>query len=171
MKGNSLLATAVALCLLSAAPAAGSLPRRLNQAQWNAYRTAYNSYLNQTSKTVARFRFCRNSTKYNRDLSSFGRCLGTVPAQEVAQTTRLSNVLHEFERKIVGDGDCSETLATYQGGLFFWKSAVIGVERALTTHIASAAKVEGQAANAVHAAERVSSEARAFTRSCKPLAG
>jgi hypothetical protein len=61
------------------------------------------------------------------------------------------------------------TCAAYQGALFFWKSAIIGVQRAINTHAANAATVEGQAANAVLSAQRAAKDASAFTRACKPL--
>jgi len=162
-----LLVAAGVLSLVVVSAAFSSQPKRLTKSQWSTYLTAFNAYAAQTPKTVARFRFCRNSTKYNRDLDAFGRCIGAAAAREVASTNTLSRVLHEFEKKTVGD--CSRSLAIYQGGLFFWRSAIIGVERAIKTHAASVATVEGQAAKATHAAERVTADAHAFTRACRPL--
>src|SRR5882672_6433117 len=85
----------VAFVVVSAATA--SLPGRLNQSQWNTYLRANNAYTAQTPKTVARFRFCRSSTKYNRNLSAFGACVGFAAAREVAVTNNLSAVLNGFE--------------------------------------------------------------------------
>jgi hypothetical protein len=164
---RSLLVTALgALSLVVVSAAASAQPQRLNKSQWSRYLTAYNAYAAQTPETVARFRFCRNSTKYNRNLDAFGVCIGAAAAREVAVTNNLSNVLNGFEQKI--SGNCSKAMATYQGGLFFWKSAIIGVQRAIKTHAANAATVQGQAANAVLSAQRVAGNAASFTRACKP---
>jgi hypothetical protein len=156
----------ISLVVVSAA--SSSLPKRLTKSQWNAYLIAFNAYAAQTPKTVGRFRFCRNSTKYNSNLNAFGICIGNAAAREVAVTNSLAAALNRFEQKV--SGNCSKSLATYQGGLFFWKSAIIGVQRAIKTHAADAATVEGQAANAALSAQRVASNAAAFTRACKPLA-
>ena len=165
---RSLLVAAVAaLSLVVVSAAFSAQPRRLNKSQWSSYLTAYNAYVTQTPKTVARFRFCRNSTKYNRNLDAFGVCIGTAAAREVAVTNNLSAVLNGFEKKV--GGDCSKAMAAYQGGLFFWKSSIIGVQRAIKTHAANAATVEGQAANAALSAQRVTTNATAFTKACKPL--
>jgi hypothetical protein len=165
---RALLPVAVGvLSLVVVSAAFSSQPKRLTKSQWSAYLTAFNAYAAQTPKTVARFRFCRNSTKYNSNLNAFGRCIGTAAAREVAATNNLSAVLNRFEQKV--SGNCSKAMATYQGGLFFWKSAIIGVQRAINTHAADAATVEGQAANAALSAQRVASNAAAFTKACKPL--
>jgi hypothetical protein len=163
-----LLPVAVAvLSLIVVSAAASAKPKRLSQTQWSAYLKAFNAYAAQTPKTVARFRFCRNSTKYNSNLDAFGRCVGTAAAREIAATNNLAAVLNGFEQKV--SGDCSKAMAAYQGALFFWKSAIIGVQRAINTHAADAATVEGQAANAVLSAQRVTKDATAFSRACKPL--
>ena len=168
VKRCSLLVAAVAaLALVVASAAASAQPKRLNKSQWAAYQTANTAYATQTPKSVARFRFCRNSTKYNSNLDAFGRCIGTAAAREVAVTNNLSTVLNGFEQKV--GGDCQKTMGAYQGALFFWKSAVIGVQRAIKTHAANVATVEGQAANAVLSAQRVASSATAFAKACKPL--
>ncbi|MGE5272546.1 MAG: hypothetical protein ACM3QU_02075 [Verrucomicrobiota bacterium] len=168
MRKHVLATAAVAVLPLVVVSAASSAPpKRLSHSQWSTYQTAYNAYAAQTRKTVARFRFCRNSTKYNSNLDAFGRCIGTTVAREIAVTNNLAGVLNRFERKT--SGNCSKALATYQGGLFFWKSAIIGVQRAINTHAADAATVEGQAANAVLSAQRVAGNAAAFTKACKPL--
>ena len=165
---RSLLVAAVAaLSLVVVSTAASAQPQRLNKSQWRTYLTAYNAYAAQTPKTVARFRFCRNSTKYNRNLDAFGVCIGGAAAREVAVTNNLSNVLNGFEQKV--GGNCSKAMGTYQGGLFFWKSSIIGVQRAIKTHAANAATVQGQAANAVLSAQRVAGNAASFTKACKPL--
>jgi hypothetical protein len=165
---RSLLVAAVAaLSLVVVSAATSAQPQRLNKTQWGSYTTAYNAYLTQTPKTVARFRFCRNSTKYNRNLDSFGACIGGAAAREVTVTNNLFTVLNGFEKKV--GGNCQKTMAAYQGALFFWKSAVIGVQRAIKTHAANAATVEGQAANAALSAQKVTTDAAAFTKACKPL--
>ena len=165
---RSLLAVAVAtLSLVVVSAATSAQPQRLSKSQWRAYTTAYTAYATQTPKTVARFRFCRNSTKYNSNLNAFGVCIGAAAAREVAVTNNLATVLNTFEQKV--GGNCSKTMAAYQGGLFFWKSAIIGVQRAIKTHAANAATVQGQAANAVLSAQRVAGNASAFTKACKPL--
>jgi len=167
MKARWLPAATTAIALLVVSAAYASQPKRLNHSQWSAYQTAFNAYAAQTPKTVARFRFCRNSTKYNSNLDAFGRCIGTTAAREIATTNNLAAVLNRYEQKV--SGDCSKTMATYQGALFFWKSSIIGVQRAINTHAADAATVEGQAANAVLSAQRVAKDATAFARACKPL--
>jgi hypothetical protein len=161
------LVVSVAVVSLALVSAAGAAQPRLTKAQWSAYLKAANVYTTQTPKTVARFRFCRNSTKYNSNLDAFGVCIGNAAAKEVAVTNSLSAVLNGFEQKTTGN--CSKAMATYQGGLFFWKSSIIGVQRAIKTHAADVATVEGQAANAALSAQRVASNAAAFTKACKPL--
>ena len=165
---RALIPASVTAALLVAVSAAYSAqPKRLSHSQWSAYQTAYKAYAVQTPKTVARFRFCRSSTKYSSNLDAFGRCIGNAAAREIAATNALAAVLHRFEQKT--SGTCSKSLAAYQGGLFFWKSSIIGVQRAIDTHAANAATVEGQAANAVQSAQRVAADAAAFTKACKPL--
>ncbi len=165
---RSLLMVAVAtLALVVVSAATSAQPQRLNKSQWGRYTTAYNAYALQTPKTVARFRFCRNSTKYNRNLDAFGVCIGAAAAREVAVTNNLSTVLNGFEQKV--GGNCSKAMGAYQGALFFWKSSIIGVQRAIKTHAANAATVQGQASNAVLSAQRVATDATAFTKACKPL--
>ena len=149
------------------ASAAAAAPNRLNKAQWSAYLKSYNAYALQTPKTVARFRFCRTSTKYSRDLSLFGQCLGTVPTREIAVTNMLFNTLHGLGGKT--GGKCAKALSAYAGAVFFWKSSVVGVDRAVKQKAASVATVQGQAGSAVLAAQRVSTDATAFAKACKPL--
>jgi hypothetical protein len=156
------------LGLLYASTSTAALPNRLNQTQWSTYLKAYNAYAAQTPKTVARFRFCRRSTKYSRNLSLFGVCLGTVTAREIAVTNGLFNSLQRLSGKT--GGKCAKALSPYAGAVFFWKSSVVGVDRAVKLKTASVATVQGQASSAVLAAQRVSTDATAFVKACKPLA-
>ena len=162
------LLACVALGLVCTAVATASLPSRFNKAQWSAYLKSYNAYATQTPKTVARFRFCRSATKYNRNLSLFGQCLGLTPTREIAVTNTLFNTLHGLSGKT--GGKCAKALSPYAGAVFFWKSSVVGVDRAVKLKTASVATVEGQAANAVLSAQRVATDATAFVKACKPLA-
>jgi hypothetical protein len=157
------------LGLLCASTATAALPNRLNHEQWSAYLKSYNAYVAQTPRTVARFRFCRSATKYNRNLSLFGQCLGTAATREIAVTNTLFNTLHGLSGKTKAGGTCTKALSAYAGALFFWKSSVVGVDRAVKFKTASVATVEGQAASAVLAAQRASTDATAFGRACKPL--
>jgi hypothetical protein len=167
MKVRLLLCAGLVLGVLYAAGSASALPNRLNQAQWSAYLKSYNAYVAQTPKTVARFRFCRRGTKYSRDLSLFGQCLGTAATREIAVTNTLFNTLHGFSGKT--GGQCAKALSAYAGALFFWKSSVVGVDRAVKFKTASVATVQGQAGSAVLAAQRVATDATAFAKACKPL--
>lgn len=160
-------AVVAAVLALALATTASAAPNRLSKAQWNAYLKAYNAYAAQTPKTVARFRFCRSSTKYSRDLSLFGQCLGTAPAREIAVTNGLFNTLHGLSGKV--GGNCAKALSAYAGAVFFWKSSVVGVDRAVKLKTANVATVQGQAGSAVLSAQRVSTNATAFAKACKPL--
>jgi hypothetical protein len=162
-----LLVTGAALCLAWAGVAAASAPKRLNKPQWGTYQKAAAAFTAQTTKTVTRFRFCRNSTKYNRDLGLFGQCLGTSATREVAAINALSAVLNRFAQKT--SGACANSLTAYLKTLFFLKSTVIGVERAVQIKAADAATVAGQAANAAISAQKVSAAGKAFAGACKPL--
>jgi len=168
MRLRSLLLVCVVLGLAYAS-AATAAPNRLSKAQWSAYLKSYNAYALQTPKTVARFRFCRSSTKYSRDLSLFGQCLGTAATREIAVTNTLFNTLHGLSGKTSSGGKCAKALNAYAGATFFWKSSVVGVDRAVKLKTASVATVEGQAASAVLSAQRVSTNATAFAKACKPL--
>jgi len=158
---------AAMLCLgLIGASAASAAPQRLNKAQWATYLKAYNPYLAQTTKTVARFRKCRASTAYNKYLESFNACLGTTPAKEIAVTNALFTTLSGFQGKV--GGSCAKSQTTYTTAVYFWKSIVIGINRALRIKSSNVATIEGQAQNGVLAAQRVAADAKAFTAACKP---
>jgi hypothetical protein len=160
-----LVAALLALSVLGVS-AASAAPQRLSKAQWATYLTAYNPYLAQTTKTVARFRKCRSSTAYSKYLEAFNACLGTTPAREIAATNALFNALHGFQGKV--EGNCAKTLTTYTTAVFFWKSVVVGINRALRIKSSDVATIEGQVQNGVLAAQRVSANAKAFARDCKP---
>jgi hypothetical protein len=167
MRLRFLLLACVALGLAYASAAAAA-PNRLTKAQWSAYVKSYNAYVLQTPKTVTRFRFCRHSTKYSRNLSLFGQCLGSAATREVAVTNTLFNTLHGLSGKT--GGKCAKALNAYAGAVFFWKSTVTGVDRAVKQQAASVATVQGQVDGAVLTAQRVSTNATAFAKACKPLA-
>ena len=159
------LAAVVCLALLGVSVASAA-PQRLSKAQWAMYLKAYNPYLAQTTKTVARFRKCRSSTAYNKYLESFNACLGTTPAREIAVTNTLFTTLSGFQNKVAGS--CAKSQTTYTSAVYFWKSIVIGINRALRIKSSNVATIEGQAQNGVLAAQRVAADAKAFAGACKP---
>ncbi len=153
---------------LAGAPVASAATPRLSKAQWSAYVKAHTPYLSQTTKTVARFRKCRSGTAYTSYLKAFAACLGTTPAAEAAATNVLFNTLHRFQGKV--GGNCAKSLSTYQTALYFWRSVVVGISRAVKQTSSSVSTVEGQVQNGVTAAQKVNTDATAFTRACKPRA-
>jgi hypothetical protein len=169
MRARRWLPALAVLCAAFVVGGAAAAPpqKRLTAAQWRTYNTAYAAYAKQTAATVARFRHCRSSTAYTSYLGAFAKCLGNVPAAEISATNAFSSVLHRFEQKTTGA--CSTSLATYQGALFFWKSAVTGVKRAVDTKAVAVATITAQAGNAVTAAQKVTADAKLFVRACKPL--
>jgi hypothetical protein len=160
-----MLAALVALVLLGASVASAA-PQRLSKTQWATYLKAYNPYLAQTTKTVARFRKCRSSTAYTKYLEAFNACLGTTPAKEVAATNALFATLSGFQKKV--GGACAKSQTSYTSAVYFWKSIVIGINRALRIKSSNVATIAGQAQNGVLAAQRVAADAKAFAGACKP---
>jgi hypothetical protein len=167
---RGLSAGVAVLCLLGILAAGGSAagkPARLTQSQWASYVKTHNTYAKQTAKTVAVFRKCQSSTAYTSYLGAFAKCLGTAPAKEVAVTNALFNFLHGVQSKV--GGACATATANYAGAAYFWKAAVVGIERAVKIKSSSVATVEGQTQNAQIAAQKVDADAAIFTRACKPL--
>jgi hypothetical protein len=158
---------ALALCLAAASTASAATPR-LSKAQWAAYTKAHTPYLAQTTKTVARFRKCRQGTAYTSYLKAFAACLGTTPHAEALATNVLFNSLHGFQGKV--RGNCAKSLTTYQTALYFWRSVVVGIDRSVKQTSSSVSTVEGQVQNGILAAQKVNTDATLFTRACKPLA-
>ena len=165
-KGAALVAAVVALCLLGASTASAASPR-LNKAQWSAYVKAHTPYVTQTAKTVATFRKCRSSTAYTSYMKAFAACLGTAPAKEDAATKALYFTLLPFQGKV--SGACGKSLGGYLQALYFWRSVVLGIERAVKIVSSNVATVEGQVQNGQLAAQRANTAAAAFTKACKPL--
>ena len=163
----TLVLVAVCVCLVGSSVASAATPR-LSKAQWAAYTKAHTPYLAQTTKTVARFRKCRQGTAYTSYLKAFAACLGTTPHAEALSTNVLFNTLHGFQGKV--RGNCAKSLTTYQTALYFWRSVVVGIDRAVKQTTSSVSTVEGQVQNGVLAAQRVNTDATLFTGACKPLA-
>jgi hypothetical protein len=155
----------LALCLLGASAASGAAPR-LNKAQWAAYVKAHTPYVKQTAKTVAVFRKCRSSTAYTSYMKAFAACLGTAPAKEDAATKTLYFTLLPFQGKV--SGACAKSLSAYLQALYFWRSVVLGIERAVKIVSSNVATVEGQVQNGVIAAQKANAATAAFERNCKP---
>jgi hypothetical protein len=124
------------------ASVASAATPRLSKAQWAAYTKAHTPYLAQTTKTVARFRKCRQGTAYTSYLKAFAACLGTTPHAEALATNVLFNTLHGFQGKV--RGNCAKSLTTYQTALYFWRSVVVGIDRAVKQTSSSVSTVEGR---------------------------
>ena len=166
MKKLALLA-AVAVLSLVVVTAASAAPQRLSKAQWAAYVKAHTPYVTQTAKTVAVFRKCRSSTAYTSYMKAFAACLGTAPAKEDAATKALYLTLLRFQGKT--SGACATSLGPYLQALYFWRSVVLGIERAVKIVSSNVATVEGQVQNGQLAARKANTAAAAFERNCKPL--
>lgn len=164
-KPAALIAAVLALVLLGASAAPAATPR-LSKAQWATYVKAHTPYVAQTAKTVAVFRKCRSSTAYTSYLKAFAACLGTAPAKEDAATKALYLRVLGFQGKT--SGACAKSLSGYLPALYFWRSVVLGIERAVKITSSSVATVEGQVQNGVLAAQRANTAAVAFERTCKP---
>jgi hypothetical protein len=167
MRKPALLFVVVLACGLVGASTASAATPKLTKSQWGAYVRAHTPYVAQTAKTVAVFRKCRSSTAYTSYMKAFAACLGTSPAKEVAATTTLSDTLERFQGKVTGA--CAKALTSYQTALFFWKSVVVGIQRAVRIVAANVATVEAQVQNAILAAQRANAATNAFTKACKPL--
>ena len=165
-KPAAVVAAILALCLLGASAASAATPR-LNKTQWYAYTQAHTPYVAQTTKTVAVFRKCRSATAYTKYMKAFAACLGTAPAKEDAATKKLYLTLLPFQGKV--SGACAKSLGAYLQALYFWRSVVIGIERAVKIIASNVSTVEGQVQNGVLAAQRANTATTAFERNCKPL--
>jgi hypothetical protein len=161
-----LISAALAVCILGVSAASAAKPR-LSKAQWAAYVKVHTPYVAQTAKTVAVFRKCRSSTAYTSYLKAFAACLGTAPAKEDAATKALYVTVLGFQGKT--SGACAKSLSPYLQALYFWRSVVVGIERAVKIASSNVATVEGQVQNGVLAAQRANTTATAFTKACKPL--
>jgi len=165
-KSAALVVAALVLSLLAASTASAATPR-LSKAQWAAYVKVHTPYVAQTAKTVATFRKCRSGTAYTSYMKAFAACLGTAPAKEDAATKAVYLTLLPFQGKV--SGACAKSLGANLQALYFWRSVVIGIERAVKIVSSNVATVEGQVQNGQLAAQKANTAAAAFERNCKPL--
>jgi hypothetical protein len=145
---------------------AGGAPARLSKAQWAAYHTQYTAFTAQTTKSVAKFRSCLSASTGSRNARLMQQCFGNSADLELAATTKLFNLLNGFQKKT--SGACDASLNGYLSKVFFWKSSITGVNRAVHSNVANAATIEGQANNARTVYPQVQKAAAAFTAACKP---
>ena len=155
---------ALALCLAGVATA--GLPARLNAAQWAAYTKANTTFTKQTPKSVARFRSCSVNTNGSRDARAMQRCFGNTADLELAATQTLFNTLNRFANKTAAT--CNGALSKYQSAVFFWKSVITGLNRAVHSNVANAATIESNASQARLVYPQVTKAATAFSAACKP---
>jgi hypothetical protein len=149
-------------------PASAATPQRLSNIQWAGYQRAYASFSRQTPKSVARFRSCLSSTTGSRDARAMQRCFGNTADLELTQTLNLSSTLQRFQKKTAGA--CDASLSKYQGQLFFWRSTITGIKRAVHSNVANVATIEGNATHARQIYPLLTSAAKGFAAACKPLA-
>jgi hypothetical protein len=165
-KGIVIAVVVVALSVLLSGQASGALPHRLNKAQWAAYQRAYTAFSQQTSKSVARFRSCLSATTGSRDARAMQRCFGNTADLELTQTLNLSSALTRFQKRTAGA--CDASLGKYQGQLFFWRSTITGVKRAVHSNVANVATIQGNASHAQQIYPQLTSAAKGFAAACKP---
>ncbi len=159
------LTVAVAAAVLFAGVASAA-PPRLNQSQWGAYQKQYTAFNAQTTKSVAKFRSCNSATTGSRNARAMQQCFGNSADLELAVTNRLFTLLNGYQKK--SSGACDQSLTGYLSKLFFWKSTITGVNRAVHSNVANAATIEGQASAARQIFPQVQKAAAAFTAVCKP---
>jgi hypothetical protein len=156
--------TVVALVL--AGVAAAGLPTRLSKTQWAAYSKANTAFTTQTPKSVARFRYCTTSTTGSRDARAMQRCFGTTADVELTVTQNLFAVLHLFEHRTATH--CNTSLVNYEKALYFWRSVVTGLKRAVHSNVANIATMESNASQARLVYPKVTQAAATFALACKP---
>lgn len=156
----------VAVAALGAGVASAAKPPRLNQAQWAAYQKQNAAFTAQTTKSVAKFRSCLSTTTGSRNARAMQQCFGNSADLELGVTNRLFTLLDGYQKKT--SGACDQSIGAYLGKVFFWKSTITGVNRAVHSNVANAATIEGQASAARQIFPQVQKAAAAFTAACKP---
>jgi hypothetical protein len=153
------------LALVLAATATAATPR-LTAAQWASYTKAHTAFTKQTPKSVARFRSCLKSTTGSREARAMQRCFGNTGDLELTATNNLITVMNRFQNKLAGP--CNDAYVNYQKALFFWKSTVTGVVRAVHSNVASVSSIEANANQAALVYPKVTKASLAFGTACKP---
>ena len=157
--------TAVTVLALGAGTASAS-PPRLNAAQWAAYQRLYTAFNTQTTRSVARFRSCSSATTGSRNARAMQQCFGNTADLELTATQNLCTLLDGYQKKT--SGTCDKSLVTYLSKLFFWRSTITGVKRAVHSNIANAATIEGNASHARQIYPQLQAAAVAYSGACKP---
>jgi hypothetical protein len=160
-----LLIATVALALAGVASAAPG--KRLTKAQWQAYVTADKTFGQTTTASVAVFRRCRALTGSSGNHKALVACLGATPAKQVAATERFFGVLHAFEPTVLGS--CRNSLVHYEGGVYTFRTQVVGIQRSAANPVSTVVAIENQAENAILAQANMLKLATAFSRDCRPL--
>jgi hypothetical protein len=65
-------------------------------------------------------------------------------------------------------GACNQSLGGYQQQLFFWRSTITGVSRAVHSNVANVATITGQAQAAQQIYPKLTKASAAFATACKP---
>ena len=154
------------LALVLAGVATAGLPTRLSKTQWAAYSKANTAFTTQTPKSIARFRHCLQSTTGSRNARAMQQCFGNTADLELTATQNLYSVVLGFQNKTAGA--CNGSLANYLKALYFWRSTVTGVKRAVHSNVANVATIQGAAAQAQLVYPQVTKATAAFTAACKP---
>ena len=134
---------------------------RLTSAQWQTYETANAAWLKVNNKAIATFRHCSQITAAsNASSDKMKSCLGSTATDVAAANRTFGETLHGFHP----GGACSSALNDYIGGLVSWNNVVAGIQHAVSL---------GQlpsTANAATAFNEIGTSAKAFVKSCKPIA-
>ena len=162
------LVIALVVGAVVAAGASASLPQRLNKAQWAAYTKVNTAFTTQTPKSVARFRSCSSRTTGSRNARAMQQCFGNTADLELTATNNVFAQLQKFTGKTAGS--CNSSLSSYQSQLFFWRSTITGVSRAVHSNVANTATITGQAQAAQQVYPKLTKAAAAFAAACKPTA-
>ena len=151
-----------------AAGASASLPQRLNKTQWAAYTKVNTAFTTQTPKSITRFRSCSSTTTGSRNARAMQQCFGNTADLELTATNNLFTQVQKFTGKTAAAGTCNQSLSGYQSQLFFWKSTITGVSRAVHSNVANVAAITGQSQAAQQVYPKLTKAAATFTAACKP---
>jgi hypothetical protein len=134
---------------------------RVTSEQWQTYEAANAAWLKVTNEAIATFRHCTQITAAsNANSDKMKACLGSTATDVAAANRTFAETLHSFHT----GGACSSALNDYIGGLVSWNNVVAGIQHAVSL---------GQlpsTANAPTAFNEIGTSAKAFVKSCKPIA-
>ena len=94
------------------------------------------------------------------------KCFGNTADLELTATQNLFTALNRFVNRTATA--CNTSLNNYLKSLYFWKSTVTGLNRAVHSNVANVATITSNASQARLVYPKVTQAAAAFTVACKP---